>query len=140
MEHEILDFNIHNSCIVVVKFNVDPILQGKFTNLNEARALAIIIKNMKMSSRKKTETFNDKVIQKAILNDPRTTTGLASANWRKWVQYLTYRKVAATQEKCIDMMVLMGYNEVQQDTLLNSTSLLKKFCPNRNITFCSDDP
>ena len=95
---------------------------------------------MKNSSRKKSETLNDKVIQKAILSNPRTTTRLASANWRKWVQYLTYQKVAAIQEKCKDMMVLMGYNEVQQDTLLNSKSLLKKFCPNRNITFCSDDP
>ena len=77
---------------------MDPVLQGKFTNLNEARALAII-KNMKNLSRKKSETLNDKVIRKAILNDPGTTTRLASANWRKGAQYLTYHSYSRKMQK-----------------------------------------
>ena len=84
----------------------------------------------------KIEKSKDEAIKKAIMKDPHTTTRLSRANWRKWTRHLTYQKVAVTQDKCKDMMLLMGYNEVQQDTLLNSTSLLTKFCPSQNVTFC----
>ena len=44
-------------------------LQGKFTNLNEAQALAIIQK-MRNSSMEKIEKSKDEAIKKAIMKDP----------------------------------------------------------------------
>jgi len=75
-------------------------------------------------------------IKEAVLNDPYSTTRLSSANWRKWIYELTFQKIEIIQSNCRDMMVLMGYNKVENKTLLNSTSLLTEFCSHQTFTFC----
>ena len=75
-------------------------------------------------------------ILQAVLNDPYSTTRKSSANWRKWVNILTFQKVEAIQNICGKMMRAMGYNEVKDEAFLNTTELLSDFCHNQTLTFC----
>ena len=105
--------------------------------MKESRAVSLIIQSKKKRARAEKRILSIESIKNAVLNDPYTTTRMSKTNWRKWAVHLTFQKMVATQNACLDMMKAIGYIEVKNKTLMNSTTLLTKFCPiNQNVAFC----